>query len=103
MATNIPPHNLGEVINACCAYIDDPEISIDRLMEHVPGPDFPTGRIILGRAGLRDAYHTGRGSLRVRSAPAVAALRQDPMHILVTDIPYPVNTNGEASGRESVF
>src|SRR3546814_663999 len=77
MATNIPPHNLGEVINACCAYIDDPEISIDRLMEHVPGPDFPTGGIILGRAGIRDAYHTGRGSLRVRSATAVEAIRSD--------------------------
>src|SRR3546814_719506 len=79
MATNIPPHNLGEVINACCAYIDDPEISIDRLMEHVPGPDFPTGGIILGRAGIRDAYHTGRGSLRVRSATAVEEIRKDRM------------------------
>lgn len=64
MATNIPPHNLGEVIDGCCAYIDNPDISILELMELIPGPDFPTGGIILGRAGIRDAYHTGRGMLR---------------------------------------
>src|SRR3546814_5830404 len=81
MATNIPPHNLGEVVNACCAYIDDPETSIVRLMEHVPGPDFPTGGIILDRAGIRDAYHTGRGSLRVRCATAVEEIRKDRMAI----------------------
>src|SRR3546814_11414861 len=92
MATNIPPHNLGEVINAGCAYIDDPEISIDRLMEHVPGPDFPTGGIILGRAGIRDPYHTGRGSLRVRSATAVEGIRKDRMAIVVPEIPYQVDT-----------
>ena len=59
MATNIPPHNLGEVVDAACAYLDDPEITIDALMEHVPGPDFPTGAMIIGAAGIRQAYHTG--------------------------------------------
>ncbi len=61
MATNIPPHNLTEVINACAAYIDNPGLTIDDLMEHLPGPDFPTGAMILGRRGIREAYHTGRG------------------------------------------
>ena len=74
MATNIPPHNLGEVIDACCAYIEDPTISIDRLMEHVPGPDFPTGGLILGRSGIRDAYHTGRGSIRMRGRAEIELL-----------------------------
>ncbi|MEQ9606695.1 MAG: DNA gyrase subunit A [Kiloniellaceae bacterium] len=91
MATNIPPHNLGEVIDACIAYIDDPEISIDRLMEHVPGPDFPTGGLILGRTGIRDAYHTGRGSLRVRAATAIEEIRKDRKAIVVTEVPYQVN------------
>ena len=68
MATNIPPHNLGEVIDACCAFIDNPAISIEELMEIVPGPDFPTGGMILGRAGIRAAYHmTGRGSVVMRA------------------------------------
>ncbi|MGE5767007.1 MAG: DNA gyrase subunit A, partial [Bacteroidota bacterium] len=89
--TNIPPHNLGEVIDACCAYIDDPNISIMQLMERVPGPDFPTGGIILGHAGIRDAYHTGRGSLRVRAATAIEEIRKDRMAIVVTEIPYQVN------------
>ena len=70
MATNIPPHNLGEVIDACIAYIDDPAISIDDLIEIVPGPDFPTGASILGRAGARAAYHTGRGSIIMRAQVA---------------------------------
>src|SRR3989454_5115975 len=67
MATNIPPHNLGEVIDACLAYVEDPSISIDDLMEIIPGPDFPTGASILGRAGIRSAYHTGRGSIIMRA------------------------------------
>jgi DNA gyrase subunit A len=91
MATNIPPHNLGEVIDACCAYIDKPDISILELMEHIPGPDFPTGGIILGRAGIRDAYHHGRGSLRVRSATSIEEIRKDRMAIVVTEVPYQVN------------
>src|SRR3546814_11107960 len=69
MATNIPPHNLGEVIDACCAYIDDPEISIDRLMVHVPGPDFPTGGLILSRAGIHPAHPTGPAPHPVRGSP----------------------------------
>ena len=70
MATNIPTHNLGEVIDACIAFIDNPDITIDELMELVPGPDFPTGGIILGRAGIRAAYRLGRGSIiAARQAP----------------------------------
>ena len=66
MATNIPTHNLGEVIDACCAYVENPTISIDELMHYVPGPDFPTGAMILGKTGIREAYHTGRGSVVMR-------------------------------------
>ena len=91
MATNIPPHNLGEVIDACCAYMDDPAISIDALMERVHGPDFPTGAIALGRAGIRDAYHTGRGSVRLRARTDIEDIRKDRQAIIVTEIPYQVN------------
>ena len=78
MATNIPPHNLGEVIDACVALIDDPALSIDDLIDIVPGPDFPTGGIILGRAGIRSAYHTGRGSIVMRGKVAIETLRRRP-------------------------
>ena len=91
MATNIPPHNLGEVIDACCAYVDDPEISIDALMAHVPAPDFPTGGIILGRSGVRAAYHTGRGSIPVRARTHFETIRKDREAIVVTEIPFQVN------------
>ncbi|WP_422366992.1 DNA gyrase subunit A [Pelagibius sp.] len=91
MATNIPPHNLGEVIDGCLAYIDKPDISIDGLMEFIPGPDFPTGGIILGRAGIRDAYHTGRGSLRVRAKTEIEEIRKDRMAIIVSEVPFQVN------------
>lgn len=91
MATNIPPHNLGEVIDACCAYIDKPEITIDELMEIVPGPDFPTGGIILGRGGIRDGYHTGRGALRIRGKAEIEEIRKDRFAIVVTEIPFQVN------------
>ena len=91
MATNIPPHNLGEVIDACCAYVDNPDVSIDELMQIVPGPDFPTGGIILGRAGIRDAYHTGRGSLRVRGKVNIEEIRKDRQAIIVTEVPFQVN------------
>ncbi len=91
MATNIPTHNLGEVIDACCAYIDNPEITIDELMEKVPGPDFPTGGIILGTSGIRSAYHLGRGSLTVRARATIEEIRKDRMAIVVTEIPYQVN------------
>lgn len=91
MATNIPPHNLGEVIDGCLAAIDKPDISIDELMEIIPGPDFPTGGVILGRAGIRDAYHTGRGSLRVRAKTEIEEIRKDRQAIIVTEVPYQVN------------
>jgi DNA gyrase subunit A len=91
MATNIPTHNLGEVIDACCAYVDNPAITIDELMEKVPGPDFPTGGIILGASGIRSAYHLGRGSLTIRARAAIEEIRKDRMAIVVTEIPYQVN------------
>ncbi len=91
MATNIPPHNLGEVIDACVAYIDDPEIDVEGLMEHISGPDFPTGGIILGRAGIRSAYMTGRGSVVMRARTHVEEMRSDREAIIVTEVPYQVN------------
>ena len=91
MATNIPPHNLGEVVDACVALIDDPALSIDDLINIVPGPDFPTGGIILGRAGIRSAYHTGRGSIIMRGKVSIETLRGDREAIIVTEIPYQVN------------
>lgn len=91
MATNIPPHNLGEVVDACVAMIDDPEITLDQLMEHIPGPDFPTGGIIQGRAGIREAYHTGRGRIVVRAKAEIETLPSGRDRIIVTEIPYVVN------------
>ena len=91
MATNIPPHNLGEVIDACCAYIDNPGVTVDELMELVPGPDFPTGGVILGRAGIREAYHTGRGSIALRGRATVEEIRKDRYAIVVTEVPYQQN------------
>ncbi len=91
MATNIPPHNLGEVLEGCCAYVDNPHISIDELNRIIPGPDFPTGGVILGRAGVRDAYHTGRGSIVMRGRAEIQEIRKDKMAIVVTEIPYQVN------------
>jgi DNA gyrase subunit A len=91
MATNIPPHNLGEVIDACLALIDNPALSIDELMHIIPGPDFPTGGIILGRAGIRAAYHLGRGSIMMRGKVSIDTIRKDREAIIVTEIPYQVN------------
>ena len=91
MATNIPPHNLGEVVDACLAYVDNPEIDIAGLMEHIEGPDFPTGGLILGRSGIRQAYHTGRGSVIVRARATIEEIRKDREAIIVTEIPYQVN------------
>ncbi|MBV9626745.1 MAG: DNA gyrase subunit A [Xanthobacteraceae bacterium] len=90
MATNIPPHNLGEIIDACTALIDDPALSIDDLIKIVPGPDFPTGGIILGRQGIRAAYHMGRGSIVMRGKVEFETLRGRDA-IIVTEIPYQVN------------
>ncbi len=91
MATNIPPHNLGEVIDCCCAYIERPDITIDELLELMPGPDFPTGGIILGRTGIRDAYHTGRGSLRMRAKTTIEDIGRERQAIAVSEIPYQTN------------
>ncbi|MCZ4282610.1 DNA gyrase subunit A [Kiloniella laminariae] len=91
MATNIPPHNLGEVLDGCCAYVDDPEISIDELNQIITGPDFPTGGIILGRTTIRDAYHTGRGSIVMRGRAEIQEVRKDKMAVVVTEVPYQVN------------
>ena len=91
MATNIPSHNLGEVIEACRAYIENPDIDVNGLMEYVPGPDFPTGGIILGRAGIRSAFHTGRGSVVIRGLTHIEEVRKDREAIIVTEVPYQVN------------
>jgi DNA gyrase subunit A len=91
MATNIPPHNLGEVIDACIALIDNPALSIDDLIAIVPGPDFPTGGMILGRQGIRAAYHLGRGSIVMRGKVEFETLRGDREAIIVSEIPYQVN------------
>ena len=91
MATNIPPHNLKETAEAVCAYMDNPDITIPELMEFLPGPDFPTGGIILGRKGIRQAYETGRGSLQVRSRYRVEELTGGRKRIVFYEIPFSVN------------
>jgi DNA gyrase subunit A len=90
MATNIPPHNLGEVIDACVACMDNPEITIEELIQFVPGPDFPTGAMILGRGGITAAYHRGRGSIIMRAKVHVEEIRKDREALIVTAIPYQV-------------
>ena len=94
MATNIPPHNLGEVITACLAYIENPAISIDELIEIVPGPDFPTAPLILGQAGARSAYHDGKGSIMMRARHEIEDKRGDRQSIVLTSIPFQVGKNG---------
>ncbi|MCD9150033.1 DNA gyrase subunit A [Pseudophaeobacter flagellatus] len=91
MATNIPPHNLGEVIDATLALIDDPDLTSEQLIDYVPGPDFPTGAIMLGRSGARKAYLEGRGSVIIRSKTRVEEIRKDRYAIVVDEIPYQVN------------
>jgi DNA gyrase subunit A len=91
MATNIPPHNPGEVIDACIAYLDNPAISIDELAELVPGPDFPTGGLILGKTGIRSAYHKGRGSILMRGRVHNETVRKEREALVITEIPYQVN------------
>ena len=91
MATNIPPHNLSEVIDGCIALIDNPAIELLDLMQIIPGPDFPTGALILGRAGIRQAYETGRGSVVMRGRATIEPMRGDREQIIVTEIPYQVN------------
>ena len=91
MATNIPPHNLIEVANAVCAQIDNPEITVDGLLEHIKGPDFPTGCILCGVAGIRDYFTTGRGSVRVRGRVGVEEMKGGREQLVITEIPYNVN------------
>ena len=91
MATNIPPHNLTEVINACVCVLDDPECSMIDLMEHISGPDFPTGGIIMGRSGIRAAYATGRGKVVIRAKTEFEEFGKDRVRIIVTELPYQVN------------
>ena len=91
MATNIPPHNLTEVINACVCVLDDPECTLADLMEHITGPDFPTGGIIMGRSGIRAAYATGRGKVVVRAKTEFESFNKDRQRIIVTELPYQVN------------
>ncbi len=93
MATNIPTHNAGEVIDACLALIADPEITLDELMKIIPGPDFPTGGIILGRSGIRSAFETGRGGIPLRARAEIEEIRKDRNAIIVSEIPYQVNKN----------
>jgi DNA gyrase subunit A len=91
MATNIPPHNLGEVVDAVVAMIDEPEITVAGLMNHIKGPDFPTGAVIMGRQGIRDAYETGRGSIRVRGLATIEETSRGGQRIVITEVPYQVN------------
>ena len=91
MATNIPPHNLGEVTDALCAMIDNPDITVDDLMQYIPGPDFPTGGIIMGRMGVAEAYRTGRGRIVVRAKTEIEQMSANRSRIIVTEIPYQVN------------
>ncbi|MBB4265810.1 DNA gyrase subunit A [Roseospira visakhapatnamensis] len=91
MATNIPPHNLGEVVDACLALIDTPDLSFEDLQEIIPGPDFPTGALVMGKAGIRAAYMTGRGSIIMRARCAIESFGRDREAIVVTEMPYQVN------------
>ena len=91
MATNIPPHNLSEVIDGCVAYIDDPDIDLPGLMEHIKGPDFPTAGIIMGRSGIRAAYATGRGKITLRGRATIEETKNGRTQIIITEIPYMVN------------
>ena len=91
MATNMPPHNLGETIDGLVALIDNPDITVEELMQYIPGPDFPTGATILGRSGIAQAYRTGRGKLIVRAKTEIEQLSQNRSRIVVTEIPYQVN------------
>src|SRR2546425_5856149 len=95
MATNMPPHHLGETIDAVVAMIDDPAISVEGLMKHVKGPDFPTGAIIVGRSGIRDAYRTGRGRIVMRARAHIEELRGGRSAVVVTELPYGVKKGGD--------
>src|SRR5207245_7811571 len=100
MATNIPPHNLGEVIDACIALIENPGLGIEELIGIIPGPDFPTGGIILGHSGIRAAYTQGRGSIVMRGKVKIETLRGEREAIIVSEIPYQVNKAAMAGRNE---
>src|SRR5690625_7183204 len=102
MATNIPPHNLTEVVRGCLALIDNEDLTIDELMEHLPGPDFPTGAIINGRAGIVQAYRTGRGRIYVRARAEVVEERNGRESIIIHEVPYMVNKARMIEDRKSV-
>jgi DNA gyrase subunit A len=95
MATNIPPHNLEEVIGATVAFLENPEITTEELLTHIQGPDFPTGGIIMGRAGVRDAYETGRGKVKVRARAHIEEIHQGKEALIVTELPYAVKKGGD--------
>jgi DNA gyrase subunit A len=96
MATNMPPHNLAEVVNAVTAYIDNPAVSVEELMKHVKGPDFPTGAFVVGRSGIRDAYRTGRGRVVMRARAHIEELRGGRSAIIISELPYGVKKGGDA-------
>jgi DNA gyrase subunit A len=102
MATNIPPHNLGEVVDAILAMIDDPAIDVERLSRHIKGPDFPTGGVIVGRSGIRDAYRSGRGRIVVRGRAHIEELRGGKTAIIITELPYGVRKGGEGGVIEKI-
>src|SRR5436309_1104649 len=102
MATNIPPHNLGEAIDGIVAMIDDPSIDVERLLRHVKGPDFPTGGYIVGRSGIRDAYRSGRGRIVMRARAHIEELRGGKNAIIVTELPYGVKKGGEGGVIEKI-
>ena len=102
MATNIPPHNLREVVNAVIAYVDDPSLDVPDLMKHISGPDFPTGGAILGRQGIREAYETGRGRVRVRALAHIEPLSHGKEAIIVTELPYQVKKGGPGGLVEKI-
>jgi DNA gyrase subunit A len=102
MATNIPPHNLREVVAATLAYIDDPDIDVEGLMKHVKGPDFPTAGTILGREGIRDAYATGRGRIRVQAKAHIEPIGQGKEAIIVTELPFLVRKGGDGGVIEKI-
>ncbi|HUA72172.1 MAG TPA: DNA gyrase subunit A, partial [Solirubrobacteraceae bacterium] len=102
MATNIPPHNLREVVNGVIAYVDDPSIDVDGLMKHIKGPDFPTAGTILGRDGIREAYRTGRGRVRVQAKAHIEPIQQGKEAIIVTELPFQVRKGGDGGLIEKI-